>query len=206
MPRRFRRKKKLSDGKKALKIVRNLKKSIETKRFDVFTGANLIDWSGSLSVPLNVPEQGLTDLERVGDKVNFTSVDSRFGVVAGDNDPKVQVRMIMLWDKKNTILTPGQILDNVGAIESIHSFYLFDRRNEWIKIFDITYTLSRNSKDIAQHNRKYRLMKATQFIGGTDTIGSGALKMLYISSVDPLDPDADKPNINGALRIRFTDL
>ena len=105
MPHRkkYRRSNGKSAGVKALKLARSLKSSQERKFFDTIINVNA-NFTGSASIPLNNPAQGLTDSQRIGDTIKCLSMRWRYKV-SQDNSVATAIRAIYIWDKRNTIQT-----------------------------------------------------------------------------------------------------
>lgn len=209
MPYRKKRRSKSAYGlaKKALKKVNRITRGVEHKHLTtLITSANIDDDGLIFGTNLNIPEQGLLDTNRIGDTILCNSVHLRMNYIIGSNDVNTVLRIILIWDKYDTISTVGGILVSVGDSNGVNSHYNVDTRREWIKLMDKTVVIQSPSGSKLKHlNKVFKLNKVTQFNASTEVINKGSLKLLYISSIDSGLLDADKPNIVGFARLFFTD-
>lgn len=187
---------------KALKLARSVRQSIETKYLDdPFTFAN-VDWNGTLSTSINAPAQGITDSQRVGDSIKCTSLHLRLRVSrSGANT--AGVRVLVIWDKYNTVTNTAQVLQNTGTQFSAISPMFHDGRGEFTLLMDKYIPVTADYKTYAYFQRRIRLNKNTQFEGGGLIISKGRLLVMAISDVSNLDPNI--PDINFYTRVYYQD-
>ncbi len=212
MPYRRKYKKKGGRGayslaKKALKKVNKISRGVEHKHLTTaITQGNIDDDGHLVTTALNIPVQGLLDTNRIGDTILCKSVHLRLNFVTGSSDLNTQFRIILFWDKFNTISAVGSILANIGDSNAANSHYDVDLRRDWIKLMDKTVILQSPSGSKMKHlNKVFKLNKMTQFIAASTTVSKGALRILYISNIDSGGIDADKPNVVGLARLFYTD-
>ncbi len=201
-----RRRRKKGVLKKLIKKVNKISRSIELKHFTSSLGAPNVDDDGEFIIDLNEPDQGLLDTNRIGDSIFCTGVHVRLSWTIGGNNNMTQVRMILLWDKFNTVGDISDVLISVGNSSACLSHYNVDTRRDWIKLMDKSFILtSPSGSSFRQLNKFFKLNKKTQFLGGTETITKGRLKLLVISNADSAGTDPDKPNMLGFSRIFYQD-
>jgi len=193
-------------AKKALKKVNKITKGIEHKHISTTITVANIDDDGAYTANLNVPAQGLLDSNRIGDSILCNRVHLRLTAVTGSNDNSTQLRMILIWDKYDTIENVGDILISVGDSNAPNSHYNVDTRKNWIKLMDKNIILQSPSGSKMKYlNKVFKLNKLTQFNAASTSPNKGALVLLYISNIDSGGSDADKPNVVGTARLFFTD-
>lgn len=207
MPSRTKRRRRASKSTKAvaykaLKLARSIKQSQETKFIDYTFSHNNVSWTGTLSGALNDPAQGTTDSERIGDSIRCTSVQirarlSRAGAtIAG-------VRIIVIWDKHNTIANVNDILQITGNVYAPLSPLYNDGRSNFVLLMDRYLNVSEYLKNYSFFSKRLRLNKTTDFAAGGLVIEKGSLHVMTISDVDPAV--GNKPDINYVTRVYYQD-
>lgn len=188
-------------AKKALKKVNKIEKAIELKFYDFQFNDNAVDWDGSLE-ELNEPPQGLGDQDRIGDKITAVSDDMRYTIVRGEVD--AVVRIILVWDKQNTLVDITNVLQLPTTNSTVNSAYTKDKRGEYIVLWDRSFALTAARTYITVHKFR-KINKNTQFENGGQDISTGALKIFYLSDVDPIMTAAEKPNVRIYSRLLYSD-
>lgn len=209
MPRRYarkrmyRKKKRVGRFKRLEKKVAKISKSIEHKFSDHDFDLTL-DWDGDI-VLLNGIGVGITDSDRIGDKAMMTSLAINYNLERNNAGDFPTVRVMLIWDKQNTIATPGDVLlYGAGAAFSYLSMLVVDDRNHFVVLSDKFYQLdSAGPNDLIIKLRK-KLNKVTRFDGGSSTVVQGALKLIVFASTD--SAAANKALLHGYARVRYTDL
>lgn len=203
-----RKRKKMTAGKQALKKVNKLIKANETKHRTLVQNINDTSWLGEIII-LNAMPQGIGDTNRIGDKVQITSVWLKYCIDIGDNSLRSgnTIRVLLFWDKQNNVPLTADVLSLVGTVEVIDAHYIYDNIHAFQILYDKKFDCIQNSdQQIHSINRRIRMKnKYTQFFGGTTNIVTGSLKLMLISNVDTLSPNSDKPNIIGSVRVFYND-
>ncbi len=199
------RKSAYSLAKKALKKVNRIRAGVETKFTDNELDRANVDWNGEIIPAFNDPLPGTDDTERIGDSVLCTSAHIRYRVAIGSSGLNTQFRIIVFWDKKNTINATNDILAFVGQNNATLAHYNVDRRSEWVKLWDHSFMLLNNHIRVRDFVKRFKLMKKTQYSAGTALINSGSIKMLVISNISDLASIADKPDSHIESRVFYTD-
>ncbi len=209
MPYRKRRRKKkgaYAIAKKALKKVNRISRGIESKHLTVNAAEANVDDDGTFTADLNIPVQGLLDSNRIGDAIFCTGVHIRMNYTAGANDLSTQLRVILIWDKYNTVGSDDLLISR-GTNQAPLSMYNVDTRKDWIKLMDKNVILtSPDGSSFRQMNKFFRLNKETKFLAAGQTITKGRLVLFYISNIDSGGTDADKPNVLCQSRVFYSDL
>ncbi len=203
---RYKRKRK-GALKKLIKKVNKISRSIELKHFTSSLSAPNVDDDGEFILDLNEPDQGLLDTNRIGDTIFVTGCHVRLSWTIGSAENLTQVRMILLWDKFNTVGDISDVLiDGTGTSSACLSHYNVDTRRDWIKLYDKSMILTSPSGSAFRSiNKFFKINKKTQFLGGTEVITKGRLRLLVISNADSAGTDPDKPNMLGFSRIYYRD-
>ncbi len=195
---------KMSDGSKALKMVKRLKKGIELKHLDT-QSTNIIDWNGLFITGFNTMAQGLTDVTRIGDSIVCKSF--RLSICYSSFSTNSNVRIIIFWDKQDQIGAVTDILATSGSSQVTNSAYNYDKRHRFIILYDRLTVLQDPTVSISvKHTVKWLSLKhkLTTFNAGTTAILNNKLKMLLISDRDPAVP-ADRPQIEFFARMIYSD-
>ncbi len=206
--RRTRRKKRgrrFNNGTKALKIVRRMRKSVETK-FNDIQGTVEIDWNGLFLTNLLAPIQGLGDVNRIGDKITATSLQLKQCMFS--NNRASVLRIIVFWNKELKVVTGSDLLETVGTARAVISPYKKDKRSQFIVLMDRRIVLQDLSISISVKALSRRILlrnKKVLFNDGTNTINNNALWVYFISDTDAAVP-ADRVTVDFYYRTRFMDL
>lgn len=197
--RRYRKYKKTakSVAYKALKLARKANASTEIKFVDTPIALTNVNWLGTPLSILNDTNQGLADNEHVGDKVLCTSIRWR-GQVAHFASIGTHIRIIIFYDKYNTINAPSDLLESTGGIVSVVSDYTIDKRSDYNIISDKVYNCDGVNTDVRWFRGHHKIGKKTNFSGGTNGIEKGAIKHFAISDLDP----ASSPQMNYQMYFR----
>jgi len=191
MPRHYKKRKYYKKNKstkaiayKALKIAKKASASIETKFIDTPIPVTSVNWSGTPISQLNDSLQGLADNEHVGDQVLITSIRWR-GQFSNNGSNASHMRMIVFYDKYNTVNSPGDILEVTGTAQSTVSDYTIDKRSDYIILFDRVFNVDGTALFTKYSRGRKRIMKKTKFDSGTSSIEKGVIKHFAISDLDP---------------------
>ncbi len=186
---RFHRKRKSFVGKstrsvavKALKIAQSAKSAIEHKFLDTVVDEPNVSSSGTSLISLNNPEQGMGDSDRIGDTLKNTSLRFRY-LLTSDNSSAAAVRIIIIYDKYDTISSINDVLTLNAVTEALIADYVKDKRGDYIIMHDKMYNISNDLRNKAVGNVFMRVNKKTQFSAGTTDIEKGSIKAFLISDV-----------------------
>ncbi len=202
--RRRRRRKTMSNGTKALKMVRRMNRATETKFIDV-QGSVLVDWNGVIFSNLLTPPQGLSDNERIGDRIAASMLESRQCLVA--NGAASVLRIIIYWNKEGNVQGVDDILATTGSTRVIISPYNYDKRSWFTVLLDRKIILQNPAAATSVKSLVRRVMlkaKKVVFDVGSGAINKNILSILYVSDVNPLDI-ADKTFVDFYHRTTYRD-
>ncbi len=192
-------------AKKALKKVNKISKGVELKFVDRdLTSININD-DGDFSISANDPSQGFSDTTRIGDKIRCTHMLLNGRIAIGDDNLNTQVRMIVFWDKRNTISTPADILTLTGTGLAPLGMYQHDLRGDWIKLWDRTFMLTDVNTSVAHFRKVIRLNKTSVFNDGSIVFNQGRINILYISNIDSSQPATSLPTAFVRSRVFYQD-
>lgn len=205
--RKYRKRKKYAKSakalaKKALKKVNKIASGIEVKHHDLdITGPINIDWNPQ-QASLNLVPQGLTDTQRIGDKIKMLGM--RFKIHLDLNGlSSALFRCIIMYDKENSINSELDFLEVTGVPNSLESPYDVDTRARYTILHDKVYTMSNGSNRKIQINLSKKINKFTQYLAGTTTIEKGRIRFwLYSDTSDLL---VTKPQWYGYSRVYYQD-
>lgn len=205
--------KKRNDGTKALAMVRKMQYNQELKFADIDGSLSNIDYLGATFPIFNAIAQGDTNQTRNGDKITCKYVSMKIVVAGGVNSDdqtsgayiRQRLRVILMWDKQNTIATVSELLLGNGSGNADLGHYNRDTRKQFIVLSDTHHILNQSSGNVKYISIFKELNKNTQFVTGGTTIESGALKLFAISNINSLNVNGDKPDISVLSRVRFTD-
>lgn len=191
-------------AKRALKISRRIQRGQESKFIDNLIIINNCDNLGSGPFPLNTPLQGLGQNDRVGDKIMCSQMRVRY-LCTRDNSSAAAIRMIFIWDKKDTIQNVGDLLDagGLGAETAIITDYNQNKRGDYVVLYDkmICIDGTYKIKNLGKITKK--LNKLTEFAPASVNIEQGALKFFAISDVSGIA--ANVPNCDISCRLFYKD-
>lgn len=189
----------------AYKTAKYLKQlvNVEEKVHDYASIAGTFDYNGTIHT-LNAPAQGDGDTTRDGDSMKNQSVGLKIQFTANAAADH-NVRMIIFWDKQNTVSAGSDLLEITGTSDAPYSFKKHDTRFESKVLYDVRFVLSANSPESGKFHLidipYIKLNKHTQFNAGTTTINTGALKLLVICG----GVTTNLPTVSVYSRLKFTD-
>ncbi len=202
--RRFRRRKKSTRGVAyhALRVAKKISNQIETKFFDTLVREFNVDDAGIGPINLCNPGQGFTDTNRIGDRIQLTSIRWRQMCIR-DNNENLGVRVIIILDKYNTVDTINDILTLTGAPDvGLYSDYNHDKRRDYRVLYDRVHSIDQNNRTYSFKFTRMKLKYTVKFQDATTIIEKGALK-LYLISNQP--GEADAPQYQANFRVFYKD-
>lgn len=205
--RRYKKNSKSAYGiaKKALKKVNKISRGIELKFFDRdLTQVDISD-DGTFSAPANDIAQGLGDSQRIGDKILMTHMEIRGRCPIGPDLLNTQLRMLVYYDKRNTVSNVDDIWNLVGSGLSPLSMYQHDKRGDWIKLWDKTFMLTGVNTNVAQFRKVIKLNKTTVFDDASVDFTKGQIRAVYISNIPFGQPASSLPDAFVWSRVWYQD-
>ncbi len=190
-------------AKKALKVASGLKRQVEYKHVTYDQSIDSISYTGDITSNCNNTVQGLNDTSRIGDKIFCNSMRVAFRLEKGSVN--CNLRVLIFWDKQNTITGPNDLINSGGTILAPLGQYNVDTRRQWIKLYDRQHVMYEN-KPVISFKKTIRLHKTTLFSQGGTGIATGRLAMMYISDIPLGQPIASYPDVKCSQRLYFSDL
>ncbi len=183
--RRFRRtKKKQSDGAKALRKINKLTRVMkpEIKFVNIVFTLILLNTGAIFSIN-DVISQGITDQQRIGDKIQLLSLKINGCITQQGSGTNTMARVTLFYDKMNTILVVSDYFQN-GAPDIPISERTYDKRREAVQLYDRTFAQNESAMttgNIVHFKRFVRIDKPTFYDTATTNINVGHLKFLFAS-------------------------
>lgn len=172
--------------------------NVEYKIFNVTATSASTDYGGTVSI-LNNPAQGVLDTQRIGDSLKCQNLSFRYIAQRGTLD--TSLRCIIYWDPQNQIAAGSDLLENIGSIQSAISPKQYDNRFRSRILYDKVTNLTSNNPWV-RYDELIEINEHTQFNAATQNILTGALKVLFIST---LVAGATAPFAHWSSRLSFTD-
>lgn len=185
---------------KGYRILRGLV-NVEEKYFDTSSTGQTADYDGTLHY-LFQPAQGDGDVSRDGDSCKILTSAIRFTCTAHASID-TWIRVIVFWDKQNTISTGADLLETTGSSAAVYSWRDYDKRFHAKVLFDQRYLLTTDEVGGTQYVTKdlnFNIGKHCQFEAGTTTPNTGVLKIMFIS-----DQQTNIPGYSFYARTIFVD-
>lgn len=196
-----------SMAKKALYISKKLSRGVEKKHYDFdFNGFILATTNSLAPIPLNSAiSQGTGDSQRVGDKIQMLGMRFKISLFWNDSDQDASlIRLIVIYDKEDSISTLQDILSHVNTNNVVNSAYYVDNRHRFNLLYDKVFAMNIGNQRIRQVDLSRKLNKPTNFTGGTNTIDRGSLKLFAVSTANPAE--LNPPQLqNGYCRVWYQD-
>lgn len=149
-------------------------------------------WSSTTNEILNDPSQGDADFQRIGDSIKIHRVNIRGTVLKPSTLECFVYRTILYWDEGNTSPSGNDVLyfSMLGSIGATSSMKDYDKRKNTRILHDETYTIgtpAATSTGLTANYHHFHIHKKiglhTQFEAGTQTIVTGALRLMIISNI-----------------------
>lgn len=205
MPKRstFKRRRQNS-GVKALRIVKSMQKARELKFLDEDINLQNVDESGQI-LALARPPQGLTDQQRIGDKIELNSLTLKMRA-AQSGGQNAHMRVILYLDKANTITSVSDLLLGVTTASFAPlKHYNKDKRKEFRILLDKNIILTSVGLNVVYKQFFKRLKIPVVFNAGSQTVVSNALKICLISNAASSASTSNKPNFFAIMRTKYLD-
>lgn len=207
------KKKSMDAGTLALKKVKKLENSLETK-YITSNSTAILDNGGTVFPLSSGIIQGLTDSERIGDKIKFLNLYMRLTVVApyfpltGNRYTLANFyRVIIYKDKCQNLNSVSDVIPaaSVGNPFIINSFTIFDKKEEMKILYDKTFSIQNNGQDA---QRQVRIKIPLRYLVSYDGAGAGdveknGLKMIVCS--DEIAAAVTNANLYWERRLTYKD-
>lgn len=202
--RRLRRGRKLQRRGNRLRALNRRISHLEIQRQLKYAEYQLDDISFSHDVPyiltINNPSLGTNDVERIGDFLRNVRIQFNFKITKNASAANM-FRVTIIHDYQNTITTLGQVFSSSGA-NSVYSLTNFDTKNRFKILFDRSGYLDTYHPQKTIRGSMLGRNILTRFSAGTDTILTGAIKLVVTS--DTVDAATD-PLLSGNTRVSYYD-
>lgn len=176
------------------------------KKYKDLTATNLpIGWNGAVMNGFLSIAQGQTASLRIGDSIKVTSIHLKIRLQSSLSTGGSLVRVILFWDKENTVSTPSDLFDTLGTVAAPMSNFDKDQKSEIVILRDRTFNLENSSDELVYLNWRFfkkNAQKHVRYEANTTTIEQNRLKCFLIGDQDP----AVSPNrYHAEARIHYID-
>lgn len=198
---KYRKKKKVSPGKKALKEVRKLKKLVrpEIKRDDL----NLFILNPGLAgivTNLTFIAQGNDEQTRSGIKINCLFFELRFSIRKHATPSDTLTRVLVVRDRRQEESVTPAVLDVLFSADPESTFTRVNAGRFQI-LYDTTIALDSAKQTMTYRTKRKKLNFVTGYIGaGAADITSNGIYMISISS-----ENVNTPTMRCEFHLKFTD-
>lgn len=170
--------------------------NVEKKHYD-YDQTITPNYTGSITT-INNPDAGTTDITRIGDSILNKSIE--YKGYSMRNGADALVRVLLIWDKQNTVATVADCLDKTGSGYAPLCSIKKDNFRQFRILYDNTHTVS-TYRPLHQFSISLKNLDThTQFEAATTAINSGAYKLLVISNLN-----ANVPNVFTSRRFQYID-
>lgn len=192
----------LATAQRALSLASQLQSHRE-KKFVVTSFSQNVDNEGHI-IALNNVDQGQTDSERIGDRIECCHLTAHlWRVIPGSASGRFSLRFLMIIDRQNTITDVDTVLLGIGSGYTPFNQFVKDYRKRFVVLYDSgpNHMDQYNKGMVTKFSRKIQLR--TQFNAGSAIITTGSLKLICISS--QASGSNSKPLLLGSVRVDYTD-
>lgn len=199
---RKRYRKKSTKAPKAFKryVKRQISKSVENKYITTYVSGTGVINSGNV-FPLITISQGLTDQNRIGDRVTMKRLTFRYNISTGDSTNQVRVIIFQYKAVNFLSLTPSVVLN--GSSPTYLSQYNWDGRSQFAVLYDKTHAVNTDlpSRTFVGRAKMKWAKRQIMFQAGSSTVAANSLFLLMISDSSA----TPHPTIDGEFNFFFTD-
>jgi len=174
--------------------------NIETKAYTMGQTAGIPDpvmttvafnWSSMTNGILNDPGLGDQDFQRIGDSIKIHNLKLNGLLFRASGVDTIAMRVILYWDEGNMSPNGTDVLyaSGFGQVGSITTFKDWDKRKNTRILHDETFILTATAGSINNFGGNFHHFKIskklglhTQFEAGTQTIVTGALRIMFLSN------------------------
>jgi len=202
----------MSKATTALKLVRGLKRTVETKYGLITMGGLIPNSSGSAAgtyLSLVYPTQGPGASQRVGDKITMKNFQMKW---IAENNPTgniVQQYRFILFTMKHedqiavsTLPTKFIPSSDLGTSTVVNSYFRMGEDQDWNVLYDKTFTVTRDTVNDGVQRRLYLKINKHQieYSVTSTNIEHGGLYMMMFS-----DTSTGGPVIQATYKYEYTD-
>lgn len=163
---------------------------------NITTGA--VNYNGTSPILLNAISEGTGEDERNGLSIKCQNLTLNYHV--GTTSEAI-IRVIVYWDKQDTIGSISKLLTNTGSSAAVQSFYSQPYRFQKKVLYDRTHVLTTGGGYHQNVNQNIVLNEHTNFIDNGPNISTGSIKMILISDQAPISA----VGLVGFSRLSYTD-
>lgn len=169
----------------AMRLALRLKDMVNTEyKYVDITDTASATYSGYFAT-LNNIAQGVTDSTRIGDSCKLQNLTLRGSITRNGTDG--HVRIMVIWDKQAKASAASSILENTGSAYATLSPKKYDNRFQTKVLKDFRVHVTTDSP-IKEFNMVIPINQHTQYDAATNTIDTGALRLLIISDMASSQP------------------
>lgn len=203
------RKRKKTDGKKALAEIRKLKRMINLEIFHHYidSGLQFANTNGSIEHMSGIPS-GDGSQDRTGEKVQVIRwrVTVRTLLTTGAQEDFIRIILVRDRQMNGVKFLLSDLLQNVNADAVVTSPFNWDNSKRFIIIADTMFSLdtSKGTSRVSRFNRK--LSFPLKFLGGTGAIGDATTNAMFIVVVANKIPSALDTMFQVNSEVLYTDV
>lgn len=186
--------------KKVNKLARETKPEQKHAAFN--STAASVDDAGGISALVAIGP-GVTDEQRVGNRIKLTHMSLKGGIRAVGTDSAI-VRVIIYRDKENLTGVPLNVLRYAGTAQGVMSPYNDDTRQDFAVMYDKTFYVHPGASNETRLFKFDRKLNASVLWNDAAGLEQNNIKMLAISS-HPTG-SVQKPLIHFSGQFKFTDV
>jgi len=167
-------------------VKKELTKNTELKRVDVNYFVATSNWSGTIH-PIPWPTNGITDIQRIGDKINVRKLTMQFRCEAATT----QCRLWIFRDKmgNNTAVTNFLDANFMGSIYATHAPIDWDNRHQVELLYDSGERILSSTVGSTEYQLLLKaelpMNRETQFDSGTVNVLKNDYKIIFASNLAP---------------------
>jgi hypothetical protein len=186
-------------------VANGLARAVERKyQITLFEQAE-ISSSGAVFL-LNDTSQDVGDVgQRIGDQIRIKRIRMMLQFVDPPALPGSNaIRCVILTDKQNTLANAGELFIGAATAHAPMLQYTKDYKLQYAVQYD-SFPLNLDQYNPSRMIRMDRQVDIpTRYIQASNTITTGALKIVFISNVP--GSSANYPQVTGTVRIDYTDM
>jgi len=198
-----------TEGHKALKMVKTLKKQVSPPEIKLATSTgsfstnNLSSQTGSIVPLLNIP-QGTTNITRIGQEVKLKNMQMRLALATNTSTVRCLIRFVIVQDK---LQIPGStpLISDVLNGDGPYVGWNPLNKNRFAILLDKFVNIDNQNVPQAAFTIKKAMNKTVKFTGtGATAMQKNGLYAFAISDKDIVTP-ASWPLVNFTTQFTYTD-
>ncbi len=187
--------------------INSLNKNFELKNFDQNISETMFDRNRIIFNTLLFPGQGVGISQRIGDRITLKHLKISIALnnsISATATNASSIRVIIIYDKKNTIADASEVLSVTASAQVILSDYNPQHRQDYVILHDRLYTVDEQFKFSNVFKLFVQLKnKVTEFSPGTSVLQAGAMKIFFLTNV--ASSATDEPTFAFYSRVSYTD-